>query len=44
VKVKIEAIEESYFSFAILTDPDSSKQGPNLKYGIPEYITLKTNQ
>ena len=44
IKIKISAIEDTYFSFSIVSSADPAKRGPGLKYGFPEYIYLDSNK
>jgi len=40
-KITITAIEDSSFSFGLVSDKDVNKRGIKIKYGAPEYVTLR---
>jgi hypothetical protein len=39
-KISITGIEDSSFSFGLISDKDVNRRGIKIKYGAPEYISL----
>ena len=40
-KIKIEALNESYFSFGVISNENPQERGSGIKFGLPEYIFLE---
>ena len=43
-RIKIEALEESYFSFGVISNENPQERGSGIKFGVPEFVFLEKSK